>query len=170
MPDDVIAELWDFVAQQFRDTIANARPEELDFRLRRAEYSVAELGWRAIGTAYRWSVVLGGATTIEEAVELDPRNMDLLQAAAGGYAPGRFPTSMPAEIDTLLDRADDILAAINAQLMEVGSAEQTAQYRTWWHGRLSATDVAARLFWTVGHADGQLRLLIAYARHGEPGA
>jgi len=168
MLEEAISELWDFIAQQFRDTIAGARPEELEYHPFRDEYSISELAWQAIGTCYRWSVVLAGATTVDEAVEMNPRAIDLLQAASGGYTPGRFPTTMPAESDEILDRADDVLAAVGAHLMEFGAAERELTYRTWWHGSLTGDEIAARLLWTLGHADGQIRLLIGYCRRPHP--
>ncbi len=163
MPQRLITELWDHIAQQFRDTISRAEPEELSRRLSETEYSVAEMAWRGLGTTYQWSAILGGATTLEEAVGLDPSAMDLLQAARNSYAPGRFPDSMPANLDALLERADEVMSLVGAQLAELGPAARMQHHRTWWDATYTGDEIIARILWYLSYSDGQMHLVISHS-------
>lgn len=164
MPHKVMTEMWDFIAQQFRDTISRATPEELACRVSPKTYSLAETAWRTLGEAYLWSVVLSGSASMEEAITADPAALDLLQAAQSHYAPGRFPDSMPCDQDTLLERADEIIALINAQLLEMSPAMRARHYQTWWAASYSGDEIISRLMWRVAYFDGQMHLLLRLAR------
>jgi len=163
MPQKLITELWDYVAQQFRDTISRATPEHLGYRISPKENSVAEIAWHGLGTSYQWSVVLSGATTLEEAITMDPSGLDLLQAARNMYSPGRFPDSMPSNSEVLLERSDEIMALIGAQLAEINPAARSQEYRTWWDARYTGDEVIARILWRLSYCDGQMHLLIAHS-------
>jgi len=162
MPEKLMSELWDYIAQQFRDTISRAAPEQLSYRLSPNENSVAEVAWRGLGTSYQWSAILSGATTLEEAIHLDPSALDLLQAARNTYAPGKFPDSMAAESDALLLRADETMALVGAQLAELSPAQRTQRYSTWWDATYTGDEIVARMMWWLSYCDGQMHLLMAH--------
>lgn len=163
MPERLMSELWDYIAQQFRDTISRAEPEELTYRLSPSEYSVAEIAWRGLGSVYQWSAILSGASTLEGAVGLDPSGMDLIQAARNAYAPGRFPDSMPAELHPLLERADQIMAMLGAQVMELSPAARAQHYETWWDATYTGDEILARMLWSLSYSDGQMHLVISHS-------
>ena len=62
-----------------------------------------------------------------------------------------------------MERADDILATIGAYLMELGPHERAQQYSTWWGTSYTGDEIVARIMWTAGFADGQMRLLLDHA-------
>ena len=166
MPQRVMASLWDFVAQRFRDTVGGAGKSDLTYRLSPEEYSAAETAWRALGACERWSAVFSGATTSEEALEMSPKSVDLIQAASDRYPPGHFPDSMPDDAEKIIERADDILATVSAQLAELRPTERSSEYDTWWGESYTGDEIVARLLWTLGYADGQIHLLVNAHRRG----
>lgn len=166
MPQQILSELWDYIAQQFRDTISRAAPEHITCRLSPKEYSAAEVAWRGLGVSYQWSVILSGAGSLEDAVSMDPSCLDLLKAARNEYTPGRFPDSMVPETDSLLERADEVIALIGAQLMELSPAARAKEYTTWWDAVYTGDEIVARLLWWLSYSDGQMHLLIRHAECG----
>jgi hypothetical protein len=166
MPQRIMAVLWDFVAQQFRDSIGSASDLDLEYRLASDEYSAGETAWRALGACERWSAVLAGATTSEEALEMSPRSVDLIQAASDRYPPGRFPDTMPNDAEKIIERADDVFATLFAQLSELRPTERSTEYRTWWGATYTGDEIVARVLWTLGYVDGQIRLLVNANRKG----
>jgi hypothetical protein len=162
VPQRIMSELWDFIAQQLRDAVTTASVEELSFRLSNREYSVAEIAWKTLGVCYRWQAVLSGATTDEDIVEMDPAALDLVQAASDRYPPGRFPDSMSSDPVEIMERADDVFATIAAYLSELGPHERAALYPTWWGTSYTGDEIVARIMWTAGYADGQMRLLLEH--------
>ena len=163
MPQRLITEMWDYIAQQFRDTISRADPEALSCRLSPSGYSVAEIAWRALGTTYQWSAILSGARTLDEAIGLDPTAMDLLQAARNTYAPEKFPDSMPPDMGALLERADEIMALVGAQLAELSPAARAEHYQTSWDATYTGDEVIARILWWLSFSDGQMHLVMAHS-------
>ena len=167
MPQRILSELWDFIAQQFRDAVSRTTPLDVAFRLSDREYSIAEIAWRTLGVCYRWQAVLCGLTTDEDIVDINPSALDLIQAASDQYPPGRFPDSMPSDPNAIMERADDVLATIGAFLMELGPHDRAKQYPTWWGASYTGDEIVARLMWTMGYADGQMRLLLNHAGRRE---
>jgi len=164
MPQKIMSEIWDYIAQEFRDTISRAAPEQLGWRITPKTYSFAETAWRALGAAYLWSVVLSGAKTLEEAITMDPAALDLLQAALNKYAPGHFPDSMPCDQDTLLERTDEVIALLSAQLMEMSPAMRTKEFRTWWGAAYTGDETVARLMYRVAHFNGHLHSILLHGK------
>lgn len=159
MPQRILATMWDFIAQQYRNSIENINSAQLEFRLSPEGYSVSETAWRALGACERWSAVLSGATTSEDAMERSAASVDLIQAASGQFRPGHFPESMPESADAIIERADDILATVAAQFSELGTSERSTLHATWWGASYTGDEIAARILWTLGYAEGQMHLL-----------
>jgi hypothetical protein len=166
MPQRIMTSLWDFIAQKYRNTVRAGSSSDMDYRLSDEDYSVAETAWRTLGACERWSAVLAGAETSEEALEQSPKSVELIQAASDLYPPGQFPEDLPSSADRILERADDVLATISAQLAELGPTQRNRQYSTWWGESYSGDEIVARIIWTMGYADGQIRQLFAANRHG----
>lgn len=164
MAERTVPSLWDFIAQRFRNTVKGLNGTELAYRLSPEDYSVSETAWRALGACERWSAVLGGAATSEEALEMSPRSVDLIQAASDRYPPGQFPESMPDDANRILERTDDVLATVAAHLVELGPSERIGQYRTWWGDSYNGNEIVARILWTMGYADGQIHLMLSMYR------
>jgi uncharacterized damage-inducible protein DinB len=163
MAQKMMSEMWDYIAQQFRDTISRATPEQLTNRIAPNTNSMAEIAWVGLGSAYLWSAVLSGATTMEDAITMDPAALDFLQAARSHYAPGHFPDSMPSDHETLLERADEVIALLSAQLMEFSQVMRAMNYDTWWDAVYTGDEIVARLMWHMAYTDGQMHCLIRHA-------
>ncbi len=163
MPQRIMTELWDYIAQRFRDTLDCAPPDELTFRLNDRQYSVSELAWRALGSCYQWSSVLNGADSIDDVVAADPGALDLLQTSQ--YPPGGFPESMSPQKDILLARTDDIVALIGAQLSELPPAARSQTHTTWRGDVYTGDEIVARLMYLLSYCNGQINLLLSFARN-----
>ena len=162
MPQRIMTELWDYIAQQFRDTLDRCPLEAFNYRLSPDEYSIGETAWRALGSCYQWSAVLSGATSAEDVIADDPSAMDFLQASS--YPPCGFPESMTTNQDVLLSRTDDLMAVIAAQFMELPATARSKDFETFKGASYTGDEIVARIIHIMSYSTGQMRLLINHAQ------
>jgi hypothetical protein len=165
MAQRIMTELWDYIAQQFRDTIVHTDINTLDYRLSENEYSIAETAWRSLGSCFEWYSVLTGATSSDEVLKNNPEVSDIVQASSDGFLPGMFPESLPSNPDVLLSRTDDIVAQVGALLNEIPSAMRQQLFELSNGATHSGDEIVARIMYLISYSTGQMRLLRSHAKH-----